>query len=64
MTKPEENARVVVKAARKFKKPIACVFMGGVFTKKSVRVLHENGVPNYGDPVKAAEAFASLLNSR
>ncbi|MFH1056340.1 MAG: hypothetical protein V1717_00890, partial [Candidatus Micrarchaeota archaeon] len=60
MTKPEENARIVVKAARKFRKPVVCVFMGGVFTRKSVRILHENGIPNYDDPVKAAKAFSAL----
>ncbi len=61
MTNAEEDARVVVKAARHFRKPVVCVFMGGAYTKKSVRILHENGIPNYGDPLKAAKAMSFLV---
>ena len=60
MTKPLEDARIVINAAKKSKKPIACVFMGGVYTRESIRLLHENGIPNYNDPVKAAGALAAL----
>jgi acetyltransferase len=60
MTKPEENAGIVVKACGKSKKPVVCVFMGGLFTRKSVRYLQEHGIPNYSDPVKAAKAFSFL----
>lgn len=63
MTKPEEDARVVVKAARKYGKPVVAVFMGGTFTRESIRILNENGVPNYNDPEKAARAFAALVNA-
>ncbi len=60
MTKPEENAKIVVKAAGKSKKPVLSVFMGGVYTRKSIRFLQEHGIPNYSDPVKAAKAFSFL----
>ncbi|MEM4255268.1 MAG: CoA-binding protein [Candidatus Norongarragalinales archaeon] len=61
MTKPEEDARVVVRMARKFEKPVVSVFMGGLYTKKSIRILHENSIPNYNDPVKAAKAMSRLV---
>ena len=61
MTKSMEDARIVIKASEKFKKPIVGVFMGGVFTRDSIRLLQENGIPNYNDPMKAARAFAALV---
>ncbi len=64
MTKPLEDARAVVKAARAHGKPVVAVFMGGEFTRASVRVLNGNGVPNYDDPAKAARAMASLVQPK
>ncbi|HLD63073.1 MAG TPA: CoA-binding protein [Candidatus Norongarragalinales archaeon] len=63
MTKPAEDARAVAKAARKFGKPVACSFMGGLYTRESIRILHENSIPNYSDPVKAAKAMSFLVYS-
>lgn len=63
MTKPLEDARAVVKAARAHGKPVVAVFMGGEFTRESVRVLNGSGVPNYDDPAKAARAMASLVRA-
>ncbi len=57
MTKPEEDARAVVKAAREHGKPVVTVFMGGTFTRNSMR----SGIPNYNDPGKAPRAFAALV---
>jgi len=61
MTKPGEDALVVAKAARKFGKPVLCAFMGGLYTRDSIRILHEHSIPNYPDPVKAAKAMSFLI---
>lgn len=61
MTDPVADARLVIDAHKKFpSKPILCVFMGGKFTDPGIRLLHENDIPTYNDPLKGAEAMAAL----
>jgi acetyltransferase len=61
-TKPEEDAKVLIKAHKKYPgKPIICVYMGGKFTKRSVDMLEEAGIPDYNDLRKAAMAMKSLI---
>jgi acetyltransferase len=61
-TLPEDDARVVIDAHKKYPgKPIICVYMGGKFTKKSVDMLEAAGIPDYNDLRKAAMAMKSLL---
>jgi acetate---CoA ligase (ADP-forming) len=60
-TLSEENAKVIIKAKKKFpNKPILCVFLGGRFTKKSIGLLESAGIPNYNDLKKAALAMKAL----
>ncbi|MFH0834992.1 MAG: CoA-binding protein [Candidatus Micrarchaeota archaeon] len=64
MTEAEEDARTVLRMRKKYpKKPIVCVFMGGKYSKAAIRLLSENGVPNYDDPRKAAKAMALLVGA-
>jgi acetyltransferase len=61
-TKPEEDAKVIVNARKKYpEKPIICVYMGGRFTQRSVDILEEDGIPDYNDLRKAALAMKCLL---
>jgi len=61
MTDPMQDARVVIEANKRFaEKPIVCVFMGGKYSKESIRLLAKNNVPDYNDPKKAAKAMAAL----
>lgn len=62
MTDPEENAKVIVEAQRKWKeKPILPCFVGGEMTKKGVKILLENKIPNFSEPQRAALAMKSLI---
>ncbi|PIT85614.1 hypothetical protein COU36_02240 [Candidatus Micrarchaeota archaeon CG10_big_fil_rev_8_21_14_0_10_59_7] len=64
MTESEGDARAVLRMRKKHpKKPIVCVFMGGKYSKAAIRLLGENGVPNYDDPRKAAKACALLVGA-
>ncbi|MFH0922539.1 MAG: CoA-binding protein, partial [Candidatus Micrarchaeota archaeon] len=61
MTDPMQDARVVIEANKRFAdKPMVCVFMGGKYSKESIRLLAKNNVPDYNDPKKAAKAMAAL----
>ncbi|NUN11738.1 CoA-binding protein [Candidatus Micrarchaeota archaeon] len=59
MTDSVNDAWAVIKA-KKFKKPIATVFMGGKYSKEAVILLTNNDVPNYNDPLKAVKAIDAL----
>ncbi len=61
MTQGAENARVVIEAVKKFKKPIICSFLGGYFTKGPVRLLTEAGIPNFDDVKKAVKVMSVLV---
>ncbi|MBI5229307.1 CoA-binding protein, partial [Candidatus Micrarchaeota archaeon] len=61
MTKPEENAKTVVEAHKKFpSKPIVCAFMGGQFSEPGMKYLESRGIPDFQDPKRAAMAMAAL----
>lgn len=62
MTEAEKNAKVVVAAKKKYpEKPIVCAFLGGKLTKKSIKLLEKNKIPNYNDPLKAVKAIKTLI---
>jgi len=61
MTKSEEVAEVIVEISRKYRKPILCSFMGGELMEKGVKILRENGIPNYLDPERAAKTFKAMV---
>ena len=62
MTDSMGDAKAVVAASRRHPgKPVLCVFMGGAYSKQGIKYLHENGVPNFQDPLLAAKAMATLV---
>ncbi|MDK2781202.1 MAG: hypothetical protein PWR13_230 [Archaeoglobi archaeon] len=61
MTSSEEVAEVIVEISKKYRKPILCSFMGGELMEKGVRILRENGIPNYLDPERAAKTFKAMV---
>jgi len=62
MTSSEEDAKVVIEAAKKHPdKPILCVYMGGFYSRKGWRMLEDNGIPDFNDPKKAAIAMHALI---
>lgn len=60
MTQPVADAEVVVRAFKKFEKPVICVFMGGKFSSRSVNILQNNNIPDFNDVKKAVKAMALL----
>ena len=63
MTEPEKNAKIVIAAKKKYpKKPIVCSFLGDKLTKKGIKILENNKIPNYNDPLKAVKAIKTLIN--
>ena len=63
MTEVEKNAKIIVKATKKWPdKPIVCAFLGGKLTKPGVDILENNKIPNYNDVAKAVQAMDSLIN--
>lgn len=61
MTRPVEDAKIVVEMQRKYKKPVVGAFMGGPFTEPGVKYLEEHGIPNYNDVDRAAKAMWALI---
>ncbi len=62
MTDPEKNAKIIVRAKNKWKeKPIVTAFLGGALTASAVEFLEKNGIPNYSDLKRAANAIKSLV---
>jgi acetyltransferase len=63
MTESLKNARVIIRANKKWpKKPIITVFMGG--DKKIPELLEKNNIPNYSDPLRAVKSFKELIIRR
>jgi acetyltransferase len=63
MTKPLENAKIIVEAHKKWKnKPIITVFMGGANVQKAIKLLEKNKIPNYPDPLRAIKAMKALIS--
>ncbi|MEM2864557.1 MAG: acetate--CoA ligase family protein [Candidatus Bathyarchaeia archaeon] len=64
VTRPKEIAEEIVKvrdsAAEGERKPIVCAFMGGEAVSEAVRILSENGIPNYPFPERAVKALSYL----
>ena len=63
MTNPEEDARMIIEANKKYPdKPIICVYMGGKLSKRGIRLLESNRIPDYNDLKKAALAMRALVD--
>jgi len=63
MTKPIENAKIIIEAKKKWKeKPIICAFLGGKMSEKGIKILEKNKIPNYSDVKRAVRAMKALVN--
>ncbi|WP_457550714.1 acetate--CoA ligase family protein [Archaeoglobus sp.] len=54
-----DGVKVAERLVRSSKKVVGC-FMGGKSFEKAVRILRENGIANFSDPVRAVKAVASV----
>jgi len=64
MTTPEENAKMIIEAQKKYpKKPILACFIGGKKTSRGVDLLRKNKIPTYGEPREAVVAMKSLIKN-
>ncbi len=61
MTRPVDDAKIVVAMQKKYKKPVIGAFIGGPFTEPGVRYLEEHHIPNYNDMDRAARAMWALI---
>jgi len=63
MTDPEEDANIIIKAHEKFPdKPVISTYMGGHFSRKAIKLLEENKIPDFNDPKKSAMAMKILID--
>ena len=60
-TYPKGDAEVIIKAAKKFKKPIICTYMGGKYSREGIQILESHGVPDYNDLAKSAKVMKALI---
>jgi acetyltransferase len=60
MTEIKQTAEVVVKLHKKYKKPIASSFMGGIDTAAGTHVLKKAGMPHFDTPDDAIRALAGF----
>ncbi len=60
MTDTVKDAEVVIKA-KKYKKPVMAVFLGGKYTQPGVDLLKKNSVPTFTELKDAALAMKALL---
>ena len=61
MTEPEEDAQLLISAARHSGKPVVACFMGGLKTKKSQLMLVMQDIPCFNEPYDAVRAMKGLL---
>jgi len=62
MTEPEKNAKIIAKAKKQWpQKPVISVLMGGESVKSAVKILENNKIPNYPDPLRAVWAMKALI---
>ncbi len=64
MTRIEETAREVGRLSRLYDKPVIGCFMGEEKVSAGIRILTEEGVPNYPFPERAAGAFRAMMDYR
>lgn len=65
MTSPQENAEIIIEAAKKYPdKPIITTYMGGRFSKKGSYFLDQNKIPDFNDLKKAAKAMKALIERK
>ncbi|MEM3373756.1 MAG: CoA-binding protein [Candidatus Woesearchaeota archaeon] len=62
MTESVLDAYALIEARKKFpKKPIIANYMGGKFTKKSIKILQANNITHFNNPYKSAVHMKALI---
>jgi len=61
-TDVEKIAEAIVKASKKFRKPVLCCFFGVYDVSRGIDILEENGIPVYGFPESAARVLSEMAN--
>lgn len=61
-TDVEKIAEAIVKASKKFHKPVLCCFFGVYDVSRGIDILEENGIPAYGFPESAARVLSEMVN--
>ncbi len=67
LTRVKESAQIIAQIARESKplgKTVVACFMGEARSRDGVRILIENGVPNYTFPERAADALRAMWQYR
>jgi acetyl coenzyme A synthetase (ADP forming)-like protein len=64
VTQIPETAKAVVEISRKFDKTVAACFMGEWKIRDGIRILLENGIPNYPFPEKAISSMKAMVEYR
>lgn len=59
-TNVEKVARAIVSAAKKYKKPILCCFLGIYDVSAGINILEENRIPAYRFPESAARVLSEM----
>ncbi|RLE02556.1 MAG: CoA-binding protein [Candidatus Aminicenantes bacterium] len=59
-TRVEEIAQVIVRVAKRRRKPVVCCFLGVYDVSRGIEILEENGLPDYRFPESAARVLAQL----
>ncbi|HEX3035084.1 MAG TPA: CoA-binding protein [Thermodesulfobacteriota bacterium] len=63
VTHPSDVARVTSEVARKYRtKPIFAVWMGGKSVEDAISILNEAGIPTFGTPEDAVNAFMHMYH--
>jgi acetyltransferase len=62
MTEHEKNAKIILALKKKYLlKPIVCCFLGGPLVSSAVKIIEENGIPNYSDIKRAVKSINALI---
>lgn len=64
MTEIEATATAISELSSKIDKPVLACFMGEARVAEGIKILTQNGVPNYPFPERAARAFRAMADYR
>jgi acetyltransferase len=61
-TRVDKIATSIAKIAKQFEKPILCCFLGVYDVSRGIKILEDNGIPNYRFPESASRVLAEMAN--
>ncbi|MCM8807200.1 MAG: acetate--CoA ligase family protein, partial [Candidatus Omnitrophica bacterium] len=64
VTQPYETAQSIVRTSKKYEKCVISCFMGGKRVEEGIKILKENGIPNYPTPERAVIALKGMDDYR